>query len=54
MIISLEMGVEFINQFGDISEEMVEYMAETYDKIISYINEKDSHNQSQCLSRYKI
>jgi len=44
MIFSVEMGVEFINRFGDIDEDMVDYMAETFDSIVSFINKKDSYD----------
>ncbi len=43
MIFSVEMGVEFIDQYGDISESMVDYMAETFDKIVALINKKNSY-----------
>jgi len=43
MIFSVEMGVEFIEQFGDISESMVDYMDDTFDKIIVLINNSNDY-----------
>ena len=43
MIFSVEMGVEFINRFGDIDEDMVDYMADTFDNIASLINKKNKY-----------
>ena len=43
MIFSVEMGVEFIDHYGDIDEDMVDYMAETFDNIASLINKKNNY-----------
>ncbi|MFT5872493.1 MAG: hypothetical protein ACI8WT_001424 [Clostridium sp.] len=41
ILFSVEMGVEFINEYGDISENMVDYLFEAYDKVVNIINKKN-------------
>jgi len=41
MLFSVEMGVEFINEYGDISEDMVDYLFEAYDNVVKLINKKN-------------
>lgn len=41
MLFSVEMGVDFINEYGDISENTVDYLFEAYDKVVNIINKKN-------------
>jgi len=41
MLFSVEMGVKFIDEYGDISEDMVDYLFEAYDKVVNIINKKN-------------
>lgn len=40
MIFSIEMGTKFIEEFGDIDEDMVDYMTKKYDSIVNFLNKK--------------
>jgi len=50
MLFSVEMGVEHINEYGDISEDMVDYLFEAYDNVVKSINKK---NKAELFKRFK-